>query len=222
MWSIRMKRKSYVTALLWGSVWWFGQLLAAHMISSSLFFSSVGSSVNFCSGWKAETTLPPVSWVFIEPHFLGWPAGGSHTHCTIWCLHSHFTRPICQVLVWCDKATVCRWPLHLSATLCEWESVCVFVLSVWCWSYLCQWCMAKDHMKWLTALAWPKFFYHSVIVRSMCDASQLRQYCRALMCCPEVSSELVSESVHSARGEWDLREAMTLTYLKKKWIIDLS
>ncbi len=27
-------------------------------------------------------------------------------------------------LVECDKATDCWWPLHLSPTLCEWESVC--------------------------------------------------------------------------------------------------
>lgn len=53
------------------------------------------------------------------------------------------------------------------------ESLRVFVLSVWCWCYLCLRCMTEDHMKWLTALAWPTFFYHSVIVRSMCDASQL-------------------------------------------------
>lgn len=170
MWSTRVKK---TTALLLGSVWWFGQLLAAHMISSPLFFSSLGGCMNFCSGWKAETTFPPVSWVFTEPHFLGWPAGGSHTHCCVLytqCntatnttvgkknLRSHFTIPICQV--WRDVTKRQIVDGHFTLVLhCASENLCVFVLSVCCWCYLCQWCTAEDHMKWLTALAWPTFFF---------------------------------------------------------------
>ena len=168
-----------------------------------------------------------VSWVYNEPYFLGCPAGGSHTHCTRCALHtqhnestnrtqknlcSHFTVLICQVC--CDVTK--RQFVDGHFTLCEWESVCVcvcvyflffFVLSVWCWCYLCRWWMAEDHMKWLRALAWPtflfSFFNHSVIVRSKCDASQLLQFCWALMCCPEMSCELwVCQWVCTFREGW--------------------
>lgn len=35
--------------------------------------------------------------------------------------------------------------------------LCVFVLCAWCWSCLCQWCIAEDHIQWHTAPVWPKF-----------------------------------------------------------------
>lgn len=109
-------------------------------------FSSLGGRMNPCGGWKAVTVFPPVSWVFTEHHFLGWPAGGSHTHCCV--LYTQHNASIITTdggkkkpqktplpfhhsylpsLVWYDKVADCWWPLHLSATLCEWESACVCV-----------------------------------------------------------------------------------------------
>ena len=119
--------------------------------------------------------------------------------------HKKISAPISLFLsakfavMWQSDSLLMATSPCVSENLCVCVCVCVyflffFVLSVWCWCYLCRWWMAEDHMKWLRALAWPtflfSFFNHSVIVRSKCDASQLLQFCWALMCCPEMSCEL--------------------------------
>lgn len=126
------------------------------------FFSSVGGCMNVCKGSKAETTVPSVSWVFR----VSFPelACRWKSHPLLWSEHLHhclgknspfpFHHSCLPSLVLCDKATFC-WPLHPSATLCEWESLCdcMFLsLSVWCCCYLCHCCMAVNHVKWLTVL----------------------------------------------------------------------
>lgn len=172
--------------------------------------------MNFCHGWKAEARFSPVSWRFTEPHFLGWPAGGSHTHCCVLYTQYNtstatrknksplpFHHSCLPSLVWCDKATAYWWPLHLSATLFEWESVC-FCVFLFC---LCGVAAIYISGVWkkttLTALAWPSFFFFfltTVSLRGLCVMPASFANTVELWCA-EVSLELVSESAQSDLNE---------------------
>ena len=108
--------------------------------------------------------------------------------------------PCLPSLVWCDKATERRWPLHLRAT--RWRvGGRVFVLSVRCCCCLCQWFMAEDHMKWLTAQAWPNFQFFFFLGRCHCEVYVRRQAAWLILFRFHVLPW--SESVLPGRVEWD-------------------
>lgn len=185
LWALTYVECSYknnrqdITALLLASLMiWTTACSTYELLIIVVFFHSVGGCKNVCNGWRAPAVLPAlVSWVFIEPHFLGWPAGGSHTYCYVRHTHTHacwkkpplpFTFAIYQVCAmwWSLFVDTLYWECIMSDSLCA---------SVWCWCYLCQRCMAEDHTKWLIALIWPKSFFAAVSLHCLCvkPASQL-------------------------------------------------
>lgn len=149
-----------------------------------LLFSFLGDCMNFCSGWKSATVFSLVARVFTEPHFLGWPAGGSHTHCTVQYKIQHlcwggevstpdFTIPVCQV--WCDVTKQQIVFGHFTLVLERVKhcvSVCIFALSMWCWCFfLSLW----QKISWSDSQHWCDlhFLCDSVSIRSLCYARQL-------------------------------------------------
>lgn len=110
-------------------------------------------------------------------------------------------------LLWCDKATVCRWPLHL-----VWVRIRVwFILFCLCGVGAIYVDGRWQRTTWSDSEHWHDlhfFFLFSTTVSlwglSAMPASfsnSVELWCAALKWA--VSFELVSESVHSVRVEWD-------------------
>lgn len=125
-------------------------------------------------------------------------------------IYFSYLSSLCDVII-----IVCG---HFISVVQQSDSLCV---SVWCWCYLCQQRMAEDHKKWLTALTWPKSFF-----------SLLQCHCVVFVWSQPALLTLLGFDVLPwsecgtcqwncrvrEMAEWDSREAVTLTCVKKRFI----